>query len=137
MPWHSSTHHYRPCSTFRWKGIATSANRSPCMYSYVTQWAYLSQRASSNSQCTKLTKKLVEVTDVTVLQKSPRGSMCILRNYVRTHSLETRPSPSSTRACSVSYNYAWKYFRRQKAWYILSRDACRDCHKASSYGAVT
>ena len=52
-------------------------------------------------------------------------------------SLETRPSPSSTRACSVSYNYAWEYFRRQKAWYILSRDACRDCHKASSCGAVS
>ena len=51
--------------------------------------------------------------------------------------LLTRPSPSSTRACSVSYNYAWEYFRRQKAWYILSRDACRDCHKASSCGAVT
>ena len=33
---------------------------------------------------------------------------------------------SSTRACSVSYNYAWEYFRREKAWYILSRDACRD-----------
>ena len=49
----------------------------------------------------------------------------------------SRPSPSSTRACSVSYNYAWEYFRRQKAWYILSRDACRDCHKASSCGAVT
>ena len=31
--------------------------------------------------------------------------------YVRTRtSLETRPSPSSTRACSVSYNYAWEYF---------------------------
>ena len=29
-------------------------------------------------------------------------------------SLETRPSPSSTRACSVSFNYAWEYFRRQK-----------------------
>ena len=28
-------------------------------------------------------------------------------------SLETRPSPSSTRACSVSYNYAWEYFRRE------------------------
>ena len=41
-------------------------------------------------------------------------------------SLETRPSPFSTRACSVIYNYAWEYFRRQKAWYILSRDACRD-----------
>ena len=24
--------------------------------------------------------------------------------------LETKPSPSSTRACSVSYNYAWEYF---------------------------
>ena len=42
------------------------------------------------------------------------------------------------RACSVSYNYAWEYFRRQQdCWYILSRDACRDCHKASSCGAVT
>ena len=28
-------------------------------------------------------------------------------------SLETRPSPSSTRACSVSYNYAWEYFWRE------------------------
>ena len=52
-------------------------------------------------------------------------------------SLETRPSPSSTRACSVSYNYTWEYFWREKAWYILSCDACRDCHKASSCGAVT
>ena len=51
--------------------------------------------------------------------------------YAAIISLETRPSPSSTRACSVSYNYAWEYFvgggaRGQKAWYILSRDACRD-----------
>ena len=36
-------------------------------------------------------------------------------------SLETRPSPSSTRACSVSYNYARGSFGD-----ILSRDACRD-----------
>ena len=41
-------------------------------------------------------------------------------------SLETRPSPSSTH---VSYNYAWEYFRREKAWYILSRDACRDLRR--------
>ena len=37
----------------------------------------------NNSQCTKLTektKKLVEVTDVTVLQISPRGSIRMLRN---------------------------------------------------------
>ena len=53
--------------------------------------------------------------------------------YSSVHSsLETRPSPSSTRACSVRYNYAWEYFRREKAWYILSRDACQ----ASSCGAV-
>ena len=31
--------------------------------------------------------------------------------YIYT-SLETRPSPSSTRACSVRYNYAREYFRR-------------------------
>ena len=30
-----------------------------------------------------------------------------------------------------------QYFRREKAWNILSRDACRDRHKASSCGAVT
>ena len=30
--------------------------------------------------------------------------------YAAIISLETRPSPSSTRACSVSYNYAWEYF---------------------------
>ena len=29
--------------------------------------------------------------------------------------------PGLLRACSVSYNYAWEYYRRQ----ILSRDACR------------
>ena len=34
-------------------------------------------------------------------------------------SLETRPSPSSTRACSVSYNYAWEYFRRPTRNYNL------------------
>ena len=64
-----------------------------------------------------------------------RARACV--SALQLASLETRPSPSSTRACSVSYNYAWEYFRRQKAWYILSRDACRDCHKASSCGAVT
>ena len=59
------------------------------------------------------------------------------RQSVYVRSLETRPSPSSTRACSISYNYAWEYFRRQKAWYILSRDACRDCHTASQVGLRT
>ena len=55
------------------------------------------------------------------------GPSPVATYVVRTKlSLETRPSPSSTRACSVSYNYAWEYFRRQKAGYILSRDACRD-----------
>ena len=37
-------------------------------------------------------------------------------------SLETRPSPSSTRACSVSYNYAWEYFfggRRPGTFYHI------------------
>ena len=48
------------------------------------------------------------------------------RNYNLVYS---RPSPSSTRACSVRYNYAWEYFRREKAWYILSRDACRDLRR--------
>ena len=44
-------------------GIATSANRSPYMYSYVTQWhTFLSVPAlfgsiGNNSQCTKLTEK--------------------------------------------------------------------------------
>ena len=51
----------------------------------------------------------------------------------------------------ASDNYAWVYLLREKAWYviitrgsifgeglvILSCDACRDCHKASSCGAVT
>ena len=63
--------------------------------------------------------------------------VCTRRCEGLVSSLETRPSPSSTRVCSVSYNYAWEHFRKQKAWYILSRDACRDCHKASSCGAVT
>ena len=40
--------------------------------------------------------------------------MTIDDNRWRAHAhiagLETRPSPSSTRACSVSYNYAWEYF---------------------------
>ena len=37
----------------------------------------------------------------------------------------------------ASDNYAWVYLRREKRpgeKYILSRDACRDCHKASSCG---
>ena len=47
LVFHRLQHTVRPCSTFRWKGIATSANRSPYMYSYVTLRAYLSQRAST------------------------------------------------------------------------------------------
>ena len=47
LVFHRLQHTVRPCSTFRWKGIATSVNRSPYMYSCVTQWAYLSQLAST------------------------------------------------------------------------------------------
>ena len=42
-------HTVRPCFMFRRKGIATSANRSPYMYSCATLWAYLSQGASTAS----------------------------------------------------------------------------------------
>ena len=45
--------------------------------------------------------------------------------------------PPSPLRMLASDNYAWVYLRREKAWYILSRDACRDCHKASSCGVVT
>ena len=34
---------------------------------------------------------------------------------------ETRPSPSSTRACSVGYNYAWEYFRRERRPSLVPR----------------
>ena len=40
-----------------------------------------------------------------------------------------RPSPSSTRACSVLVNYVQVVFQREKAWSILSRNACRDLRK--------
>ena len=45
--------------------------------------------------------------------------------------------PPSPLHMLASDNCAWVYVWREKAWYILSRDACRDCHKASSCGAVT
>ena len=44
--------------------------------------------------------------------------------------------PPSPLRMLTSDNYAWVYLRMKKAWYILSRDACRGCHKASSCGAV-
>ena len=51
--------------------------------------------------------------------------LCGLASY------PARPSPSSTRACSVGVNYARGWFfggrrPREKAWTISSRDACHD-----------
>ena len=37
--------------------------------------------------------------------------------------------PPSPLRMLASDNYAWVYLRRP-SWYILSRDACRDCHRA-------
>ena len=44
--------------------------------------------------------------------------------------------PPSPLRMLASDNYAWVYLRRVYI-YILSSDACRDCHKASFCGAVT
>ena len=126
LVFHRLQHTVRPCSTFRWKGIATSANRSPYMYSCVTQWAYLSQLFGSignNSQCTKLTektKKLVEVTDVTVLQnrhthapkQMPRGSIrmrtrtcIIIRAYIISLGWVTIVPVSRSRFSKIAHFY--------------------------------
>ena len=47
-------------------------------------------------------------------------------SYDAMNSLETRPSPSSTRACSVSYNYAWEYLLPPKILprVIITYGAC-------------
>ena len=71
LTFHCLQHTVRPCSTFRWKGIATSANRSPYMYSCVTTFLSCSvplgtTHSALNSR--RRQKKLAEVTDVTVLQ---------------------------------------------------------------------
>ena len=56
---------------------------------------------------------LARVTCVHAVAPAPSTLCCSLR-LARCSSLETRPSPSSTRACAVSYNYAWEYFRRER-----------------------
>ena len=38
-------------------------------------------------------------------------------------------NPAIIASMLASDNYAWVYFRREKAWYILSRDACRDLRR--------
>ena len=37
--------------------------------------------------------------------------------------------PPSPLRMLASDNYAWVYLRREKTWYILSRDACRDLRR--------
>ena len=52
-------------------------------------------------------------------EKKPIHSRVPIQQKFLTRDLVLASKPgSSTRACSVSYNYAWEYFRREKAWYI-------------------
>ena len=52
---HRFQYTFRPCFTFRWKGITTSANRSLAMYTCAALWAYLSQLAGTARFDLKLT----------------------------------------------------------------------------------